>query len=120
MLTEYPDLPGELVMLSDGRPADTKAALNFFQEPGFQTCLPLRQSQHAYCSGNCDAFNDKQSPLLAFLRREFLQRVPAGHLLARPACRSACARNWLWHDGGKLCTAATAGVFERRNICTLW
>ncbi|OLQ06281.1 hypothetical protein AK812_SmicGene10445 [Symbiodinium microadriaticum] len=33
VLAEYADLPGELVMLSDGRPADTKAALNFFQAP---------------------------------------------------------------------------------------
>ncbi|CAE7370499.1 vwkA, partial [Symbiodinium pilosum] len=32
LLDEFPDLPGELVLLSDGRPADTKAALNFFQE----------------------------------------------------------------------------------------
>ncbi|CAE7197440.1 vwkA [Symbiodinium natans] len=32
VLSEYPDLPGELVILSDGRPADTKVALTFFQE----------------------------------------------------------------------------------------
>ncbi|CAE7774869.1 vwkA [Symbiodinium sp. CCMP2592] len=32
VLAQYPDLPGELVILSDGRPADTKAALNFFQD----------------------------------------------------------------------------------------
>ena len=43
MLAEYADLPGELVMLSDGRPADTKAALNFFQEPGCQTCLSVAE-----------------------------------------------------------------------------
>ena len=41
VLSEYPDLPGELVILSDGRPADTKVALTFFQDPESPFIPPL-------------------------------------------------------------------------------